>query len=75
MFVCCGLCKKEGRNTTFLNIAIGLFALLIAAIVIMIIFLGITTNKIDDSVCSIFRLPSGVIDGFRHEEGGGFLGI
>ena len=41
----------------------GLFLLFCVAMILTIIFLGLTHDRSEDVLCSLFKLPSGIIDG------------
>ena len=66
VFVCLCLGKyKQKTNVKSYAIASAFLLFIIIFLLIWLtIFLGIASNKVDDVICSIFKLPSGVIDGF-----------
>lgn len=73
--LCCGVCDKEGPKSTFwIVLAWLLFIVFLALMVGAIVFLGKSQKKIKKVLCSIYYLPSGVIDGIK-DDGNEFIGL
>ena len=66
VFVCLCLGKYKER-TNVKGYAIGatfVFILIVFLFVWLCVFLGLASSKVDEVICSIFKLPSGIIDGY-----------
>ena len=65
-FICLCLGKYK-EKTNVKGYAIGatfVFILIVFLFVWLCVFLGLANSKADDVICSIFKLPSGIIDGY-----------
>ena len=62
--LCCGLCTTDQNrtkpSTALACVAFFLFSILF---IVVIVYLGLSQNKVEDTICAQFKVPSALIDG------------
>ncbi len=75
LLLCCGLFKRDQSNMKpFTIFTIIFFVLFVMLFITIVIFLSLSQDHVEDTLCALFKIPSAILDG-NNDSANKFIGL